>query len=623
MRRLAILLAACALSAGEAFTPPVLSITAPDLARSGARLSAGPYGAIWRLPELQRLRDDLARLPGADPAWLALAERAQEARAELRLPLHGSGAKPDARLALRLPQGQEPAAPAWAQALRQGGWWILGTPDVALEVPAATAGPAEADLRLRLDLGAIAASLPQEGAGPYAAVLGVLGLSGIEAEAIAVADGVVERIRAPGAALPLRPVDPAALAGLPESPLGLCAVGVDGRALVRTVRAISAAVDGEARLAAGDAALRGWIGIGLDELLLACDGTAVCATTPSAPFPAMTLSLPASPQGDALVAGLLGLAKLDGRALLAEARTRTVPMSLPRLPLPLLLRRTATRLIVGSDAAVVDRLAHPAPAPFPIADLWPEADGAVALSWGDSRAQAQLLIGYLPMALMQVRDEDVRRRLGQAQQVLVAALPHLRPATLAARADAAGLRIDGREALVTDIMPLSIGAGMLVPAIQLVRQSARRTQAGNNMRLICLAMIAYGADHDGRWPIDLAEVRAWSEGDLVETLFQSPGSPEIAEPFLYVRPEVAAQADQPVIVQDPACNRGRGSMVVYADGHVAFVPGAALWAEARRLAALPKAQVREQGIAMADWAVDTVTGQPAGAVPPADPQALF
>jgi hypothetical protein len=85
MRRLsACVLLACSLTAGEA-VPPIVSITAPDLVRSAQRLSAGPYGAIWRLPAVQQLRTDLGSMPDADPVWLGLIERVLEARLELTL----------------------------------------------------------------------------------------------------------------------------------------------------------------------------------------------------------------------------------------------------------------------------------------------------------------------------------------------------------------------------------------------------------------------------------------------------------------------------------------------------------------------------------------------------------
>lgn len=628
MRRLsACILIVCSLAAGEAPPPPIVSITAPDLARSAQRLSAGPYGAIWRLPAVQALRADLGTLPDADPVWLGLLERVQEARAELALRPAEQGGDPLPRLALRLPAGLDPKAPDGAEAKRIGGWWLLGDRGDVLAVPPATAGPASADLRLSVDLPAIAGALTPTSTAPYLAVLGVLGLSRIEAEATAVPEGVRERLRAIGARLPLRAVDPAALAGFPAKPVGIAALGIDGRALVRTVHAIAAAVGGEAELARSEAPMRAALGLGLDELLESLDGTTVFATTPGVPIPGMTLSLPATANSDTAVAGLLRiLTRQDAAPLVAEARTRPVAVPLPLgAMVALSIRRTATRWILSTDQMLLMELTQDKPAPFPVAGTWPQAAGAVALAWGDTKAQVQLVAGILPMALMQVREADMRRRIGLVQQALFAALPHLRPSSLVAVVDPQGLRIDGENGIITDIMPLSIGAGMALPAISLARESARRANAGSNMRQIMLAMIAYGVDNDGRFPADLAEVRKWSDGELVDKIFQSPGHPEITAPFLYIRPDPRAKSSQPVLVQDPACNRGKGSMVAYADGHVGFVKGAGLWAEAQRLAALPKAAVKEQGIEMSDWTVDTESGLPkdAAPAPPATRQAPF
>ncbi len=626
MRLAACILLACSLTASEA-VPPIVSLTVPDLPRSAQRLSAGPYGAIWRLPAVQQLRNELGTLPDADPVWLGLIDRVLEARAELTLRPHEQGGDPLPRLVLRLPPGQDPKTPDGAEAKRIGDWWLMGDKGDALAIPAPTAGPATADLRLAIDLPAIAGSMPTASTASYLAVLGVLGLSRIEAEATAVPEGMREQIRVFGAKLPLRAIDPAALAGFPAKPVGIAAVGIDGKALVRMVRAIASAGGGEAELARSDASLRNMMGLGLDELLESFDGTTVFATTPGVPVPGMTLSLPASAKNDLLVAGLLKmLTRQDGAKLVADARSRPVAVPLPPgTPVMLSLRRTATRWIVGTDQIVLMDLEQDKPAPFPIAETWPKSAGAVGLAWGDTKAQVQMIAGFLPMALMQVREADMRRRIGLAQQALFAALPHLRPSSMVAVVDAGGLRIDGENGIITDIMPLSFGAGLALPAISMARESARKANASSNMRQINLAMIAYGSENDGQWPKDLAEIKAWSDGDLVDKIFQSPGHPEIAEPFLYVRPDFKAKATQPVLVQDPACNRGKGSLVTYADGHVGFVKGTGLWLEAKRLAALPKATVKEQGIAAADWAVDTETGLPKGVEPPpaAEPKALF
>lgn len=134
---------------------------------------------------------------------------------------------------------------------------------------------------------------------------------------------------------------------------------------------------------------------------------------------------------------------------------------------------------------------------------------------------------------------------------------------------------------------------------------SRRTRCGgisalqSNMRGIATSMIAYSQDFEGRYPSDLNTLMVWSEGDVTPKLFIDPAHRSIAEPILYVRPTPAVKSITPVLISDPACREGRGSLVVYGDAHTEFVKGRALWDQAKRLAALPKA--RAGGIEPGDW----------------------
>lgn len=621
MRSALPILLAAALAAGEAAQPVIATIELPDLERSAQRLATGPYGAIWAMPQMQAMRGALAG--AADPevaAWVGLLGRVTALRGRLAGPPGGEG-EPDLALAMRVPAGgAEPAVSGQMQLRRDGEWLVLAPAEGAAAVPpAGAAGPA--DLRLEVDLQAIGAAMRPQDAKPYLAVIAALGLGRIIGTATADAQGLMQEVTMPGSRLPLAAVDPAALAGLPPKPIGVGAIGIDGAALVATVRAVAAAV-GEDMTRADRAAVADF-GLGLDALLAGLGGTWAFATTEGMPMPGMTLVAPATPATDALATWLIAqLPGADAPALAAAARSAATVLPSPRgAPVVLQVRRTATRWILTTDMLVMPQLEAERPAPFPVAATWPGATGAVALAWSDAARQAQILAGVLPMAAMAMPDPEAKRWFGLAQQALAAAAPRLPVATLVATQQG-GLRVRGRNGLVMDVMPLSVAAGMALPAISMVRESARKANAASNMRQIVMAAIVYGTDNDGRWPKDLAELKKWSDGELVDKLFQSPGHPEIAEPFLYVRPHVQAKAMQPVLVQDPACNRGRGSNVCYADGHVGFVKGVALWAEAQRLAALPKAAA--EGIEMADWQVDTQTGVgPGGPAPAGDPKAVF
>ncbi len=101
--------------------------------------------------------------------------------------------------------------------------------------------------------------------------------------------------------------------------------------------------------------------------------------------------------------------------------------------------------------------------------------------------------------------------------------------------------------LLVVISIIAILAGMLLPAISLVRESARKANCGSNQRQIVMAMIAYGSENDGVWPYcqgnadaygtithansvtgpgvaSLEYISSWSDGELVSKLFACPSN---------------------------------------------------------------------------------------------------
>ncbi len=111
--------------------------------------------------------------------------------------------------------------------------------------------------------------------------------------------------------------------------------------------------------------------------------------------------------------------------------------------------------------------------------------------------------------------------------------------------------------LLVVISIIAILAGMLLPAISLVRESARKANCGSNQRQIVLAMITYGSENDGSWPYcqggdatygtilatasaspvaSQEFISSWSDGELVAKLFACPSNANY-------RPSAAAASD--------------------------------------------------------------------------------
>ena len=171
--------------------------------------------------------------------------------------------------------------------------------------------------------------------------------------------------------------------------------------------------------------------------------------------------------------------------------------------------------------------------------------------------------------------------------------------------------------LLVVISIIAILAGMLLPAISLVRESARKANCGSNQRQIVLAMVAYTSENDGSWPYckggsatyatianqtdgqavaSLEFISSWSDGELVSKLFACPSNSTVrpgtamadmstssttswvdlgstAVAFAY-DPSVPANAkatrvilaDRPVTTTET--NHKKVAIAVFADGHV-------------------------------------------------------
>lgn len=101
--------------------------------------------------------------------------------------------------------------------------------------------------------------------------------------------------------------------------------------------------------------------------------------------------------------------------------------------------------------------------------------------------------------------------------------------------------------LLVVISIIAILAGMLLPAVNLVRSQAQQSNCGSNQRQIVLGMIAYQNDYDQKWPYfnattsggrgtadntasaicSLELLSVWSNGDIGRKIFKCPSNPTV------------------------------------------------------------------------------------------------
>ncbi len=504
-----------------AVEPALLAISIPDPARIQAPM-----------PTLQ------------DPAWAALAGRAQAVRG--RLTGHGwSGGLPAMTwsAAWRSPTGGDPRGVGLRLA-RDGGWFhaSLGPPAGTAEEVQTPADGREA-VRGECHLPALAAALPPARAGALARLVMAWGATTAVGSGTRDADGPVETIRLAGARFPLVPVDPASLAGLPaDAPLVL-AWGQSRGAMTPFLTDVAILVGHDPALAQAPEL----IGIAAADLWSAVEGTVVVARLADGGW---VLSLPAAAALDEAMAHVQ--AARPGATDLALAQEQPVALELPWFG-PAQVRRTASRWLIARDPGIINILAAEPP---PWTSPWPGEGRPILVL----RAAAGFagIAAWLPEPLA---------------GMVPAHGPG--PLVLALAEDSDGVRIDARHGPLWWAAGVLLSVGPRLPELAVAEAATRRRLAEEQLRGMLAAGAFRAGQMEGMWPRDLADL-------LRGPVPGAPGRPDIAIPWAYVRPVDGADG-RPVLVQDPACTGGAGSLVGFRDGRIAFVEGRIAWDAAQRV----------------------------------------
>ena len=356
-----------------------------------------------------------------------------------------------------------------------------------------------------------------------------------------------------------RPCARRVVADMPSGTLMAAAVAVDGAAAVRWL----ATMAGDAGPVWDAAVVESGLGAGLADLAPLIDGTWTLAVLPGAPFPELVLDAPRTPAWDERILALF--ARIPGWSAEGDGPWMT---PLPGTPVMLSVAREPARwrIQVGGsgNAPAAGGLAIPATAAAWIAVDIPRI--------------AQAAPGWISFAS---RDRLV---LSQARAVATAARA-LGPQTFAlARTGTDGVRLDAQGPM--GLLATPTLAAVALPIIGQTREMALKAKTGNNVKQIVIMMFAYTADNDNQPPADLEAMIPWSKGDFPERLLHSAAGDRLGLPmphFRYLRPRSDAgfKGTAAIVVEDPACNRGRGCIVGFGDGHYEWVPAprsTALWA---------------------------------------------
>jgi prepilin-type processing-associated H-X9-DG protein len=115
----------------------------------------------------------------------------------------------------------------------------------------------------------------------------------------------------------------------------------------------------------------------------------------------------------------------------------------------------------------------------------------------------------------------------------------------------------------------AILAAMLLPALSLAREKARRAQCMNNEKQIGRAIAQYAGAYEDRLPISVDDLKVYVGGS--SKVFICPSAADQTRPsYILTGATNIWEADPNIIIlrEEPTDHRGAGGNVLFDDGHV-------------------------------------------------------
>lgn len=525
---------------------PLITATMPDGQRLRERFAASIYGQLWNDPAFAPVREqaitamdanaeELGFKPselftafvGADFAILAINDAGEEPYPVLRFQFDlGPLSEPVFAAMQRDSRGAEAVDVPGADAafkpqgkdgtpiIARFGTRIVGSNERDVALAATPIQGHESDWAMAIDtkrffdhLGTI---LKDKELAQFVAMRPLLDtyLGPMTHEGRIVEAGMWERTHIDASCLWLVPVDRGQLDRFPATALNALAVGIEGGELwkfVQEVLAVAAQEEGTTvaeLIAKADADLaEEGVPHGIADIVRSLSGTWAVSVTPSAPFPAASLTMPRSPVLDDLVGFALAQINLEPPA---EGATIMVP--LPNVPIPLVIARDARAWLLTSDSLFVnDWLAGTGGgfmgAPAAQVALERGGDGALVLGISDTVATLRTITPFIGLGLGQMPIEpEVKRAV---TTLLQRAVQKAKSGFIVLKPEDEGITSE-MQGLLTYSMNPAIIAAIAIPNMLESRITGNESAAATSLKAgIFPALIQYQAgayadsDQDG------------------------------------------------------------------------------------------------------------------------------